>query len=37
MQSNEDFIESILTKMQGENSPDAMIDGLKIFSKLVNK
>lgn len=37
MQSNEDFIEHLLDKMQGQNSSEALIDGLRIFTKLVNK
>jgi hypothetical protein len=37
MQSNEDFVEAILNKMESETSPPLIIEGLKIFTKLVNK
>lgn len=37
MQSNEDFVEKILKKMEEQNPSEAMIEGLRIFTKLVNK
>ncbi len=37
MQSNEDFVDAILDKMEKSNNPQAMIEGLRIFTKLVNK
>lgn len=37
MQSNEDFIDAILDKMEKGNTPATLIEGLAIFTKLVNK
>lgn len=37
MQSNEDFVEAILNKMESETSAPVMVEGLKIFTKLLNK
>ena len=37
MQSNEDSVNAILDKMEKTNSAPALIEGLKIFTKLVSK
>jgi len=37
MQSNEDFVDAILDKMVKENAAPVLIEGLRIFIKLVNK
>lgn len=37
MQSNENFVDGILDKMEQDNSGAALIEGLRILTKLVNK